>query len=736
MTLSSEVAVTRRRPGLLVALFTLTIFTSALLLFFVQPLYTRLVLPQIGGAAAVWTTAMLFFQTVLIGGYLYAHLISRHLAVGAQIAVHLALLLLALMFLPLAVPGNWAYDAGRPVVLQTLWLYALGVGLPFAVLSANAPLIQAWYRQSGGPSADDPYFLYGASNLGSLIALLAFPLAAEPLFGVTDISVGWSVGFLLLGPMLLLSGLAAHRGGPVAVVAPARPADAAPLRWRAIGYWAFLAFLPSSLMLSVTTKISTDLGSFPLVWVVPLALYLLTFVLAFAARSPLTAARLRRIFPLALALLVFFALKPAVTLVHFGLLLVAFLLAGLLAHRLLYEARPAAQHLTVFYLVMSVGGALGGIFNSILAPLLFDRMIELAVTVALIALLLLSRPAGRTAGQTAGRPARQLALGLMLGALASVLLPLPELPIDARTATYAVMLAVLGAGVVLFRRLRLTVVTAVVTVLALTLSLTSDRTVFQDRSFFGLHLVVDHDALRTYSNGTTIHGAQLHDDPGPRPTPVMYYHPDGLIAEVFNGPKGRAADVVGIVGLGIGSLACYGQPGQERHFYEIDQKVVDIALDPALFTFMTACGQDAALHLGDARIVLERQNGLAFDLLLLDAYSSDAIPVHLVTVEAVALYLERLKPEGLLVFHISNRFYDLSRPLATIAEALGLAGRVASRSAAEATAVGDTASTVLVLARSEAALGAFASDPRWQPLPEPRVKLWTDDHANVLSALR
>jgi len=722
----------RQKGGTVAVLFTITIFTSALLLFFVQPLYTRMILPQIGGAAAVWTTAMLFFQTVLIGGYLYAHLVSRYLSVRLQIVVHLGLLLLALTALPLAVPDSWAYDATGPVVLQTLVLYALGVGLPFAVLSANAPLIQTWYRHSGGPNADDPYFLYAASNLGSLIALLAFPLVAEPLFGISAISVGWSVGFVVLVPMLLLAGLAGR--GParqLATPAPVAAADAAPVRLTSIGYWAFLAFLPSSLMLSVTSKISTDLGSFPLVWVIPLALYLLTFVLVFSTRSPLTTRRLQLIAPVALAVLIFFCLKPAGTLASFGLLLLAFLVISLLAHRQLFDARPDARHLTVFYLTMSVGGAFGGIFNSIVAPLAFDRLVELPVTVALCSFLLLKRP-------PANLPrALVLGLGLTVLAVLPMLLPLPDMLVDAGTIKVGLTVAVLFGLIVLLDRMRLAAVAAVVIVLALWTSVERSNFLYQDRSFFGLHLVQDIEDRRTYWNGTTVHGAQFIDEPGDRPTPLMYYHPNGPMAQIVNGARGRGSETIGVIGLGTGALACYAQPGQDWHFYEIDQKVVDIARDPSLFTFMTDCGQDAAIHLGDARIVLQGQNDLSYDVLVIDAYSSDAIPVHLATVEAVELYMSRLKADGLLVFHISNRFYDLSLPLATIAHALGLEARMQERKGQQVTVDdGDAASSVVVLAQSVGALGDIATDPRWVPLPEPRLSLWSDDHADLLAALR
>ena len=730
MTHSAEVVGSRQRSGLLVLLFTATIFTSALLLFFVQPLYTRMVLPQIGGAAAVWTTAMLFFQTVLIGGYLYAHLMNRYLAVNVQIAVHVGLVLLALTALPLAVPGSWAYDPGQPVVTQTLWLYALGVGLPFAVLSANAPLIQSWYRRSGGPSADDPYFLYAASNLGSLVALLAFPLIAEPLFGVSAISIGWSVGFVILGPMLLMAGLAARApGGPVRL-APDAPVTGG-ITLQQVGLWVFLAFLPSSLMLCVTTKISTDLGSFPLIWVIPLALYLLTFVLVFSTRSRLTAGRLRLVLPFALIALIYFSFKPAGTLAGFAMMLGAYFVVGLTAHRLLFDARPDARHLTAFYLIMSIGGALGGVFNSIVAPIAFDRLSEYPVTVALCVLLLLAE-------RSRNMP-RELALGLVL----SVILLLPILGIVPGLAelhpdwSVAGTIGLLAVAYVALYRQRLVPVVAAISIMGMWGMFGRDAALLYDRSFFGLHIVKDFDGLRTYSNGTTIHGAQRLEEIGQRPTPLYYYHPNGPLAQVLATETAARAKAIGVVGLGIGAMSCYIRPGQDWHFYEIDQKVVDIALDPRLFDFMTQCGQASALHLGDARIVLQGQTDQKFDLLVIDAYSSDAIPVHLATLEATKLYMDRLTQDGMLLFHISNRFYDLSLPLAALASELGLEARIWVRNPSGADlARGDAPSTMVALARTVEGLGEVGQDPRWVPLPAPTIPVWTDDHADLLSALR
>lgn len=731
MVMATSVEKTERQGRLIPVLFTATIFTSALLLFFVQPLFTRLVLPQIGGAAAVWTTAMLFFQTVLIGGYLYAHILTRHVPTLAQIGIHLGLLLLALFFLPLSVPEGWQYDPARPVVTQTLMLYALGVGLPFAVLSANAPLIQSWYRKSGGPSADDPYFLYAASNLGSLVALLAFPLVAEPLFGVRAISLGWSAGFLALAPLLLLSGLAARRGAEPGPVSLEPAADSSAIGWKTLGAWAFLAFLPSSLMLCVTTKISADLGSFPLVWVVPLALYLLSFVLVFSTRSPLTSDRLRRLLPAVLAVLVLFSLRPTASLGWIALFLVAFFVVSLIAHRILFEARPDARHLTVFYLTMSVGGALGGLFNSIFAPLFFDRLLEYPITIALIALLMVRRPSEAAP--------RDVALGLGLSAL--VLLPLlidlPMLHLLGAAGKTLLVVAILFAIYLVFAKRPAVAPATTAAMLAIWAMVSTANMLLVDRSFFGVHLVKERGEFREYTNGTTVHGAQLISETEGRPTPLTYYHPRGLMAQLVTDTRKTPVRSVGVIGLGTGALACYEKPGQDWHFYEIDPMVVDIAKNPKFFRFMSDCAPDAKIHVGDARIVLQDQTDLKFDILVIDAYSSDAIPVHLATVEAIQLYLDRLNPGGILVFHVSNRFYDLTQALTVAAKELGLEGRMRGQSTAELEgAKGAYISKVVTLARTVDDLGVAGTDPAWLPLPEPRIRLWTDDYANLLAVLK
>ena len=712
-------------------IFTATIFLSASLLFFVQPLFAKIVLPVIGGAPAVWTTAMLFFQTVLIVGYLYAHLSTRYLPTRVQIIGHMALWALALIFLPPALPDGWRLDASGSIAVQTLGLFALGVGAPFALLSANAPLIQSWYAKSGGPSSDDPYFLYGASNLGSLVALLAFPLLAERFFGAGQIAFAFSAGFVLLGAGLASCGVqvfsrpdAAHEATEAGT----------PLSITTLLYWLVLAFVPSSLMLAVTSKISTDVGAVPLVWVIPLALFLLTFVVSFTNRTIFKGRWLTQAAQLATVLaLCLFAGVGGVHLgvVEAGLLIGAFFLIATWAHRTLYESRPVAANLTVFYVTMSFGGAAGGLFNSILAPFLFVDLLEGFVTL-LIALLLTFQPMLRLTG-------RHLARGLLLGAgigltLVGVAkwLAVPPLMIP--------LLMIGGLGVLLLIARKpfnsFAVAAALVTLMPAWLVGPDDR-LFADRSFFGLHRVIEREGARLYSNGTTVHGAQILSEFGKdRPQPTSYYHPAGPMGQVMASKAGQNAQSVGIVGLGVGALACYAQAGQDWHFYEIDALVDQVARDANLFTYLSSCTPDAPTHLGDARVVLGDQTDLKFDVLVIDAYSSDSVPVHLTTNEAMALYKDRLTDTGVLVYHISNRYYDIGLPLARSAETLDLSMWRQFQERPASTDPGYRVSDVVMLARDPDHVSDLLESGLWQPVTSDGGALWTDDRANPLSIVK
>lgn len=714
---------------LTVVLFSSTIFLSASLLFFVQPLFAKIVLPLIGGAPAVWTTAMLFFQTVLIVGYLYAHLSAKYLPVAAQVGVHLVLWAIALTFLPLSVQQGWRFDPTGSVATQTLLLFALGVGAPFAVLSANAPLIQSWYSRSGGPSADDPYFLYGASNLGSLGALLAFPLVAEPLFGAEQIGWGWAVGFVALGAFLALSGFAARKGN----AGIAEPVTVARPQLKQFAWWLLLAFIPSSLMLSVTTKISTDLGSFPLIWVLPLSLYLMTFVLAFTNKPLLLSAALS--WPLVVSICVFAMMFSGIKLGSVSIpmtaaLLVAFFFIAVKSHRALYEARPEKQNLTIFYLTMSVGGALGGLFNSLIAPNLFSDLHEARITIFLAAVLIF-----------VGAPRPKLR-DWSTGSLAAGIVALPvvgygffgeRLGIDALVLTMGILLLI---SLFVFRNGAAQRFLCTSVVLVIGLVLTNVDSQFKDRSFFGTHLVRDDDQVRIYTNGTTVHGAQNIADLATnlRPTPLYYYHPMGPMAQVLTSNRVRGGVDIGIVGLGVGSLACYGVPGQKWQFYEIDTMVDQVARDPSLFTFVSHCAPNAPTHIGDARVVLRQQADVQYDVLVIDAYSSDAVPVHLTTIEALALYRDRVKPGGIIMFHISNRYYDISRPLGRSAEALGLTARIQDYRGDPDDST-NSPSTVVIMSDKLQSLATFSADDNWEELTSDGGRIWTDDYANLLSIL-
>jgi spermidine synthase len=714
-------------------LFTITIFISASLLFFVQPLFTRIVLPSIGGASAVWTTAMLFFQSVLIAGYFYAHLTTRYLPVRWQMGLHLALWAIALWFLPLALPDEIRFDTNISPALHTLILYALGVGMPFVVLSANAPLIQSWYGRSGGPSADDPYFLYGASNLGSLISLLAFPLIAEPLFGISAIGKGWAVGFVILGGLLLACVLVPKAGAAAAAAEPTLAANgpAAKPRLRDFATWALLAFIPSSLMLGVTSKISTDLGSFPLVWVIPLALYLLTFVITFTSRPLFGANVLTPLFRASMAILVVLSAGGAApdnaTWIVIALLMASYFIVSTKAHSVLFNCRPSKEHLTLFYVTMSVGGALGGVFNSLLAPMIFNDIYELRIMVAIAAILLVA-PFSKVKGI-------DVAFGVVLALIAVqpfLLLydSLPNLPVLVRALAGGAIL--FGGYIYLSNRSVAPMIATAVTV-AFAAYVTTDDAIFKDRSFFGAHKIQEMGGFRRYVHGTTIHGAERMGDYGKRPEPITYYSLGGPMGQIFTSARGKQAKTVGIVGLGVGALACYRQDQQTWDFYEIDKTVDDIARNANYFTYMSTCAGSSPTYLGDARIVLDHQADKRFDILVIDAYSSDAVPVHLTTTEAVQLYKDRLAPGGLLIFHISNRFFDIELPLARSAEALGMPALMQNYEAPlELAKGGDFSSRVVVMG----ALQDLAQDSRWAPLKSDGGALWTDDYANPLSIMR
>ncbi len=729
-------------------LFAGTMFLSAALLFCVQPLLARLILPLLGGSPAVWNTCMVFFQAVLLAGYLYAHAATAWLGVRRQALLHAALVWVPLLVLPLGLVA----DASRSVPSQgnpIPWLLGVllaSVGLPFFVVSTTAPLLQKWFAGTGHPAAHDPYFLYSASNLGSILALLSYPFLLEPLFTLKMQGWLWTAGYVLLACLIAVCALFVWRARPAATKSETNPGSLAtdhfPLTTARRLRWVALAFVPSSLMLGVTLYISTDIAAIPLLWVIPLALYLLSFILVFASRPPLPHYAVSALMPMVVlgALVLFLLGGSHSSWPMLGFHLLAFFVVALFCHGELAQDRPPAAHLTEFYLWLSVGGVLGGLFNTLVPPLLFTQVSVAEYPLVLVfACLLLPVPvAGRSLW---ARRWLDVAVPLAFGASTVAIFFVWKPP-----AQLGIPLLVILTGLcypLVSRPLRLALSLLMILVPLITLDL-AGHTLHRERTFFGLLRVTDDPdtSLRKLMHGSTMHGIQ-DLRPERRGEPLAYYHRTGPIGQVFEDFNARAPNGrVAAIGLGVGALACYAQPGQDWTFFEIDPAVVRIARNPDLFTYLADCkAHSLQIVLGDARLQLA-QTRECYDLIVLDAFSSDSIPVHLLTAEALGVYLEHLAPGGSLAFHISNRYLDLKPVLADLASTCPAGPLICyARDDVEVseaeTKAGKLPSQWVVMARAAADLGPLTSDPRWQRLPErPGATGWTDDFSNILSVFR
>ncbi len=723
------------------ALFAATLFASALLLFAVQPMFTKMVLPLLGGAPSVWSVAMVFFQAALLVGYAYAHLIARTLSVGQGALVHLGVLAAAALTLPIGVAAEFGAPPSTGVALWLVGLFAASIGLPFAALSASAPLLQFWFAASGHPQARNPYVLYAASNLGSFTALLAYPLALESMFTLRMQAWVWSAGFAALAVLISVAAMIAARGGAnapmVRTAAAGRPSARDRLAWTA------LAAIPAGLVIAVTAYISTDVAAAPLLWVLPLALYLLTFVAVFRDRPWFAHGLVLKIVP-------FVAAPLAITLLGgdreywaatMALNLVALFVFALACHGEVYARRPAPALLTEFYLWTSFGGVLGGIFAGLLAPYLFNYTYEypILVTAALLALP-----------------------GALQGPLRAFLWRIsPALAIAALAG-----FLYFGLGFRLGGGFGLTLQVVLVTLVGLMLLQRHDaarfaalavcgfiitglwqpglRLVEQTRSFFGVHRVVETvtGTHRMLVHGNTIHGAERVREPDGtplqgRPEPLTYYYFGGPISEVTAAARAAAGrlDNVAVVGLGAGSMACHRQAGETWTFFEIDPEVVRLARDPSRFTFLSRCAPAAPIVIGDARLTLAA-SPQQFDLIVLDAFSSDAIPTHLLTREALRGYLAHLSPHGMLLVHISNRHLELAKVVASVGATEGLSTLVKTdRNHTDFTVDLRAAAMVAVLARNEANFGALRGGEGWEETKAGAVAPWTDDYSDIIGAI-
>jgi spermidine synthase len=766
--------------ALLPALYAATLFVGAALLFLAEPMVGKLLLPLVGGTPGVWNTCMVFFQIVLLAGYLYAHASTTRLGVRRQAVVHLVLLLLVVVALRVAVAA-----AGSPVALPTSLLpededypiaglvavLAVAVGVPFFVLSTTAPLLQRWFAATGHRSAKDPYFLYAASNAGSLLGLLAYPFLIEPRLTLADQQWAWAggvVGYLVLVTACAILVRMKDEGGRMNEdkKPDLPPDDVIPhpssftLSTRSVARWVALAALPSSLLLAVTTHVSTDLAPVPLLWVVPLSLYLLSFILVFARWPDAVHRGVGRFTPMLLLFVVLSlvtgAAEPLGLVV--GLHLAAFFGVCLVCHGELARDRPPPELLTAFYFWISLGGVLGGLMNALVAPVVFHRVGMVEYPLALLLAALVRPRSGESGNGLSLRTADVLlvvgllglAVGLVLAVPRFVSVPVePNLP-DAmlpRLLRSGLMFGLpAAAAFALVRRpARYALALGVLLVAGALDPGVLGQTLHTERNFFGVVRVTrsaDGKFVRMV-HGTTLHGQQRTDEPE-HPRPMTYYHEKGPIGRVFATLPAERVRRVGAVGLGTGAVAFYARPGQEWTFYEIDPAVARIARDPRYFTFLSSCrAASCEIVLGDARQKLAKADDGRFDVLILDAFSSDAIPIHLLTREAVRLYVAKLAPGGVLAMHVSNVHLDLPPLVARLAADHDppLVARYCRDLPSDAERDdGKTDSQWMILARSESDLAPILvtrpvgnSKPTiWDRVPLTDGPVWRDDFANLL----
>jgi spermidine synthase len=718
----------------LLALFAVTLFFSSALLFVVEPMFAKMVLPMLGGTPAVWNVCMVFYQALLLAGYAYAHELAKRFRPRRTALLQVLIVLAALWALPIHLSQR---ISPALTASPTLWLFALlvtGVGLPFLVLTTYSSTLQTWYAGFRGVAAREPYVLYSAGNLGSLTGLISYPVLIERQLGLAAQSRVWAWGYLVLLALTICCALGvwlAPDGAPSAGIASGARARVTRLRQFK---WLALAFIPASLMLGVTTTLTTELPPIPLLWVLPLAVYLLSFVLVFASKPIAYHDIVIRWLPVLLVVTVFLITSGTISRPIFSIpfYLTLLFFACMACHGELARSRPPAADLTHFYLCVAIGGASGGLFNAIVAPQIFRYVVELPLTLCLLALAV--RYMGSGARQQLANQ-WDFVLPLLLGAVATLLavwLGLHHTSASPLTAAVVFIAPALLCLSFAERPLRFALGFAAL-VIPGSLNLAAyEHVLLTERSFFGVYRVTQNSDYRQLSHGTTIHGVQSLDPKRAR-EPLSYYYPTGPIGQVF-ARLGERLGEVAVIGLGAGSLGCYAESGRHFTFYEIDPLVEVIARNPAYFTFLRDCSPSARVVIGDARLKIRDAPPHRYDLVVADAFSSDTVPVHLVTREAIELYLAKLADHGLLAFNISNRYLDLRPVLGAIARNAGLACLIRDDSNLDSREqrLGKAASVWVLMARTQADFATLAADPTWRTLQvAPGAALWTDDYSTV-----
>lgn len=720
----------------LVMAFSLGILTGSALLFAIQPLFSKMVLPLLGGSPSTWNTLMVFFQAVLLLGYSYAHVSTKLLGAKKQSVLHLVLLLASLIALPLALPENTIVPTEE--TLPTVWLITLAasaIGIPFFMLAANAPMLQVWFAHTKHHSSEDPYFLYAISNAGSLVALLAYPFVAQPLLELNEQTHVWTSIYILFIAFIAFCVFSMWKDyTEPKPLDTEKESDKVTLTNRFS--WVFFAAVPSALLLGVTNYISTDVSASPVLWVIPLSLYLLTFINVFAKKPLISEAFTNKaalIFALLIAVFTLWSQNDSISLiVHCA----AFFFLCMACHFRLAKTAPSVHHLTGFYFWIALGGVLGGAFNALVAPVIFNTTYEYAISIGLATACIL--------GIRSNTPKRTFALDVFIGLLAAVLiihmkvtyhlegyfvlgLSAFGLSNDEKTL-FQIMLVIVFFLLTKHRPIRFGVgVGALLTGLMLFPQLFPTHE-YTKRSFFGVYSVDYNEPKYTYEmwsgNRTSKQGAQSLI-PGERTSTLTFYPLEGIQEDL---PQKLFTQPMGVIGLGAGTIACLG--ASEVEFFEIDPIVKEIAQDDNFFTYLTECESTSTITLGDGRLQIQKQPEGKYGIVVLDAFSSSALPSHLLTTEAFDIYLSKLAEDGVILMNITNRHLDLKPLIAAQAQAKDLSVLAREKD-------NKRLSTWVALARDKAHFGNLANNKLWPTMPEQKqMSAWTDSHSNILPLLK
>jgi hypothetical protein len=726
----------------LLVLFGLTLFLSGALLFLVEPMFAKMALPKLGGTPAVWNVCMVSYQALLLAGYAYSHELAKRFTPRRTALLQMGIGLAAFLALPIRLPEVLSSPFKESPTLWLLMLLTVGMGLPFLVLSTYSSTLQTWYASTSRMAVHDPYILYSASNLGSALGLFTYPVMIERHLGLTEQSRLWEWGYVIL--IALTAGCALtlwcvpqakERESNTSAEMGPQPTRLQELKWLS------LAFIPSSLMLGVTTALTSELPPIPLLWVLPLALYLLSFILVFARKPVSYHATIVETLPIVLLVVAFpiasrAVLSPILSILFY---LITLFFACMVCHGELAINRPSAAYLTRFYLCLSVGGVLGGLFNAIVAPLVFKSVVELPVGLFLLALAI-SRIGSRARRHSINRWDLVLPAALGLG-VTFVAIWLRSTTLRASPLMNFVVFA--GPLLVCFsfssRPLRFALGFGSLLFASGLYSGQYGRVLLTERSFFGVYRVSEDGGYRQLIHGSTIHGIQSLD-PARSREPLSYFYETGPIGQVFRSSSvTRQLHEVAVIGLGAGSLACYSEPWRHFTFYEIDPTVERIARNPRYFTFLHDCSPETRIVIGDARLSLRTAPAYKYDMVVVDAFSSDTLPVHLLTREAIELYLAKLADHGLLAFNISNRYLDMRPVLGELAHDAGLASIVREDLNIHAyeQSRGKFASTWLLMARQRSDFATLVLQPNWHDVQlTSGGRLWTDDYSSIINIIR